>query len=200
MAKISTFAENRLTFFLRPARELIFSLKHFTLIVLTGKNHPCPGKNLYVEKNDLKLTKNRFFGCGFLTTSRKSNFLTTNIDSNYNKVYNARNDIRSRVFWFAQFICMTFMIDTINYWVLDKKYTFFRTFLFALIIWWILLAKILQSFILVALGNARRIEKLTHQPKELVNQNCDKNQWKRRGIFLIISNTPVLPVDRTKLN
>ena len=27
---------------------------------------------------------------------------------------------------------------------------------------------------------------LTHQPKELVNQNSDRNEWKRRCIFLII--------------
>ena len=44
------------------------------------------------------------------------------------------------------------------------------------------------------------VRKLTHQPKELVNQNSDINEWKRRGIFLIIFNTPVLPVDTTKIN
>ena len=33
------------------------------------------------------------------------------------------------------------------------------------------------------LGHARQIEKLTHQPKELVNQNSDTNEWKRRGKF-----------------
>ena len=32
--------------------------------------------------------------------------------------------------------------------------------------------------------HARRIEYLTHQPKELVNQNVDINEWKRRRIFL----------------
>ena len=47
---------------------------------------------------------------------------------------------------------------------------------------------------------ARRIEKLTDQSKELVNQNSDINEWKRRGIFLIIFNTPVLPVDTTRIN
>ena len=41
------------------------------------------------------------------------------------------------------------------------------------------------------------IEKLTHQPKEVVNQNGDINEWKRRGVFLLIFTTPVLPVDTT---
>ena len=36
------------------------------------------------------------------------------------------------------------------------------------------------------LGHARQIKKLTHQPKEVVNQNGDINEWKRRGIFLLI--------------
>ena len=29
-------------------------------------------------------------------------------------------------------------------------------------------------------------KKLTHQPKELVNQNSDTDEWKRRGKLLII--------------
>ena len=97
MAKIGTFAENWITFFLRPARELSLALKYSYLNVLTGKNHPCSGKNLYVEKNDLELTKNRIFGYGILTTFRKSHFLTANIENNYNKVYIARNYIEDRV-------------------------------------------------------------------------------------------------------
>ena len=56
------------------------------------------------------------------------------------------------------------------------------------------------TIFLEVLGHAQRIEKLTHQPKELVNQKCDINEWKRRGVFLIIFNTPVLPVDATKIN
>ena len=40
------------------------------------------------------------------------------------------------------------------------------------------------------LGHARRIEKLAHQPKEVVNQNGDINEWKRRGIFLLIFYHP----------
>ena len=55
---------------MKPARELTFSLKNSTLNLLTGNNHSCPGKNLYVEKNDLKMTKNRFFGYKILTTFR----------------------------------------------------------------------------------------------------------------------------------
>ena len=31
-----------------------------------------------------------------------------------------------------------------------------------------------------------------------IDQNGDINEWKRRGFFLTISNTPVLPVDTTK--
>ena len=80
-------------FFLRPARELIFTLKYSYLNVLTGKYHSCPGKNLFVEKNDLKMTKNRFFGHGILTIFRKSHFSTFNIENNYNKVNTAKNNI-----------------------------------------------------------------------------------------------------------
>ena len=58
--------------------------------------------------------------------------------------------------------------------------------------------KMFQPLILEVLGHARWIEKLTHRAKELVNQNSDINEWKRIGIFLIIFNTPVLPVDTTK--
>ena len=82
-------------FFLRPARELIFSLKYFYLIVLAGKCHPRPGKNSYVEKNDLKLTKNRFFGYGILTTFRKSHVSTKTIEKNYNKVYIAKTTLNT---------------------------------------------------------------------------------------------------------
>ena len=78
-------------FFLRPARELILALKYSYLNVLTGKCHPRPGKNLYVEKNDLKMTKNRFFEYEILSTFGKSHFSTMNIENNYNKVYIARN-------------------------------------------------------------------------------------------------------------
>ena len=74
-------------FFFRPARELIFSLKYSYVNVLTGKYHPRPGKKSYVEKKDLKVTKNRFSGYGILTTFRKSHFSTKNIENNYNKVY-----------------------------------------------------------------------------------------------------------------
>ena len=49
------------------------------------------------------------------------------------------------------------------------------------------------------LGHERQIEKLKHQPRELVNQNSDIKERKRRGIFLIIFNTLVLPVDTTKI-
>ena len=97
MAKISTFAENWITFFLRTARELIFSLQYSYLNVLTVNNHPRPGKKLNVEKNDVKVTKNRFFGYGVLTTFRKSHFSTTTIKNNYDKVYIARNYIENRV-------------------------------------------------------------------------------------------------------
>ena len=74
---------------------------------------------------------------------------------------------------------MTYRIDTINDWNLLKNYAFFWTITFAWIIWWELLGKIFWSLILEALDQARQIEKLTHQPKELVNQNCDIYEWKR---------------------
>ena len=78
-------------FFLRPASELIFSLKYSSWEVITGKNHPRPEKKLYVEQNDLKMTKNRFLGFGFVTIFRKSHFSTMNIENNYKKVLFAKN-------------------------------------------------------------------------------------------------------------
>ena len=59
-----------------------------------GKKPPRPGKNLYVEKNDLKMTKKRFFGYGNLTTFRKSHFFIMKIGDNYNEVYIAKNYIK----------------------------------------------------------------------------------------------------------
>ena len=32
---------------------------------------------------------------------------------------------------------------------------------------------------LEVIGHARRVEKLTHQPKELVSQKCDIYEWRR---------------------
>ena len=72
--------------FLRSARELIFSLKNFSLNLLKVNDLPHPGKNLHVEKNDPKITKNRIFGYGFLTTCRKSHFSTINVENNQYKV------------------------------------------------------------------------------------------------------------------
>ena len=96
MAQIGTFAEKSITF-LRPATELIFSFNYFYLNTLTGKYHFRPGKNLYDEKNALKMTKNRFFGHGILTTFRKLHFSTTSVENNYNKVYNAKNYNKNHV-------------------------------------------------------------------------------------------------------
>ena len=79
-----------------PARELIFSLKYSSWNVLTGNKHHRSGKNLYVDKNDLKLTKNRFSGYGILTTFRQLHFSTTNIEKIYEKVYIGKYWIESR--------------------------------------------------------------------------------------------------------
>ena len=98
------------------------------MLELTASNHPRSKKILYVEKNDLKLSKNRFFGYGILTTFRNSYFSTINIENNYNKVYNARSYIKDYVKWCAHYKFMTLRIDAINYWLLDKNYTFFETF------------------------------------------------------------------------
>ena len=46
-------------------------------------------------------------------------------------------------------------------------------------------------------GSNRKADTST---EEVVNQNGDINEWERRGIFLIIFNTPVLPVGTTKIN
>ena len=63
---------------LRPTRELIFSLKESSLNVLTEDNRL--GKNSYVEKNDLKAIKKRFFGYGNLTVCRQKH-----LDHEYRK-------------------------------------------------------------------------------------------------------------------
>ena len=47
---------------------------------------------------------------------------------------------------------------------------------------------------------AQQVEKPIHPPKEVVNQNGDINEWKRRGTFLLICTTPVMPVDTTQIN
>ena len=86
-----------INFFLRPARELIFSLKYSCLNVLTGKNHPCSGKILYVEKKDLKVTKNRFFGIGILRTFRKSHFSIKNTEIKYKSLHCQKLHQKSRV-------------------------------------------------------------------------------------------------------
>ena len=65
--------------------------------MLTAKIHPRPGKKLHVEKKDLKLTKNKFFGHGISATFRKSHFSTMNIGNNYNEVDIARNNIKNCV-------------------------------------------------------------------------------------------------------
>ena len=89
MGQSRHFCKKIESLFFRSTTELIFSVKNFFLNTVTGNNHYCSGKNLYVEKNDLKLTKNRFFGYGILTTFRKSHFSTTNIETNYKKVNTA---------------------------------------------------------------------------------------------------------------
>ena len=40
----------------------------------------------------------------------------------------------------------------------------------------------------------------TSTERACLSENSDIHERKRRGIFLIIFNTPVLPVDTTKLN
>ena len=57
-----------------------------------------------------------------------------------------------------------------------------------------------SSLFLERIGHARPKKKLTHQPKEFVNQIIDTNEWERRGKFLIIFNTLVLAVDTIKIN
>ena len=65
----------------------------------------------------------------------------------------------------------------------------------------IMMGMVREDFLIASFENTWspwRVKKLKHQPKELVNQNGDRNEWKWRGIFLIIFNIPVLPVDTTK--
>ena len=90
MAKFGTFGENWITF-LRPARELIFSLKYSYLNVLTGKNHPALGKIYTLRKMTPKWPKIDFSDTDFWVLSENRIFLTMNIENTYNKVYIARN-------------------------------------------------------------------------------------------------------------
>ena len=75
MAKIGTFVRKRTTFF-RPAREHIFSWKYLPLTFPTKFNHPGPEKNLYVERNYLRVTKSWSFGYWNLNISRDSPYWT----------------------------------------------------------------------------------------------------------------------------
>ena len=152
-------------------REFILSLKYSSLNVLTENNHSRSGKILYVEKNNLKLTKNRIFPPWRLKTSITQLLLP--------KL--AKNIVR----WCGLFIPPTFMIDTINYWTLLKNYTFFWTFIFAWIIFWEGLGRIFYELIMELLDHAQWAGIVRHQPNELVNQNGDIGEWKLRGIFLI---------------
>ena len=79
------FTEKKNNFLLRAVTQLISPLKYSFLNVLTGNNHPRRGKNLQVENNDLKMTKNRLLEYDILTTGGKSHFLTMNVENIYNK-------------------------------------------------------------------------------------------------------------------
>ena len=98
MVKIGTLAlaENWINFFETSQRT------HFFVNILLNKctnrkKYPRPRKSLYVEKIELKLTKNRIFGYGILTSFRKPCFSTMNIENNYNKVHIAKNYIKNCV-------------------------------------------------------------------------------------------------------
>ena len=93
---------------------------------------------------------------------------------------------------------MPIMIDTRNYFNFTQKLPLFANiYSFMDILMAMVKEEILTTFFEV-LGQARQLKKLTNQAKELVNQNIDLNKWKLRGIFLIIFNTPVLPLATTK--
>ena len=92
------------------------------------------------------------------------------------------------------------MIETINYWILDKNDTFSGHLFLHEYYDGNGYGRHCNPSFLEVLGHVLQIEKLTHQPKEFVNQKSDINEWERRGLFLIIFNTPVLPVDTTKIN
>ena len=51
-------------------------------------------------------------------------FSPTIIENNFKKVFNGKNYTKTCVYWCADFIFVTFMIDTIKYWILLKNYTF----------------------------------------------------------------------------
>ena len=135
------------------------------------------------------MTKIWFFRNGTLTTCRKWYFSTMNIEKYITKYTMPKttsttvcNVVLILVFcrlWQTQLI-----IDFYS------KITSFPPFIFAWIFWWECLEKIFYSFILEVSDHARQKKQLRHQPKELVFKNCDKNEWKRRGFFLIIFNTP----------
>ena len=106
----------------------------------------------------------------------------------FQKLPIAKNYVQNRVKCRAY--VMVFVIDIIENWISLKNYTFFRLFDFAWLLWWKWLRKMFQSRFLELIDHAQRIEQLIHQPKELLNQNGYINDWKRRGFFLIIFNTP----------
>ena len=146
---------------------------------------PRAGKTLHVEKIDLKFTKNRFFGYGTGFLGSRNLLLSENrmfrpwiLKITITKYSLAKTTLKT-AYNDGFILLLTFMIDTINYWILDKNYAFLRTFTFAWILWRELSRNIFYSLIFEALDQGRRIELLTHQRKELVNQNWDTYDWKR---------------------
>ena len=77
------------------------------------------------------------------------------------------------------------MVDIVNYSVLNKNYTFFRTFIFAWLLWRKWIEKASQPPIFELSHQTPQSKKATHQPEDFVNQNVDINEGRRRRIFLI---------------
>ena len=65
------------------------------------------------------------------------------------------------------------MKNKTNIWILDKKYIFFWTIVFAKIFWSQWLGEIISLLISEVLDHAEQTERLTHQLKKLVNQNIE---------------------------
>ena len=130
-------------FFLRQARELIFSLKYLTLNVLTGKNWTCPRKNLCVKKKDLKLTKCCFFSdMEFWLLSENRNLLPWIMKINITKYTLPKTTLK-----IACNKVLNFFLERVwkRNWLLSfrQKINLFLDTFFVWILWWEWLGKII---------------------------------------------------------
>ena len=153
------------------------------------KKPPRPGNNLYLEKKDLKLTKNGLFGYGKLTTCRKSLFQPgiLKISETKNILWKTTLEIACnnvlilypRRLWWTPLI-----IELLT------KSTFFPYVYFCMII----MMKMAKKDILVAHFRNNWSRVTNRRAESSIEITCQSKKWlqrmERRGNFLIFFQKP----------